>query len=62
MTKLILKYLIIPLMVGLEVSGISYYYPICKDTFWKLVVLLIIVFAIHELYRFIINYCETLNS
>lgn len=62
MTRLILKYLINPVLVGLEVVGISHYYPIYKDNFWKSLILFIIVFAIHDTYRHILNYCETLNS
>lgn len=60
--KIILKYLIIPILIGLEILGVSYYYPIYKDTFWKSLILIIIVFVIHDIYRYILNYCETLNS
>ena len=61
MTSFILKYLVIPILVALEIIGIAYYYPIYKDTFWKSLILVIIVFAMHDVYRHIMNYCETLN-
>ena len=59
MQLILLRYLIIPLIVAFEVAGICYFYPICKDSFFKLVLFFIGVFTIHEIYRLLVNYCLT---
>ena len=61
MQVILLKYLVIPIIVGLEVIGIAHFYPIYKDSFWKSLLFFIVVFTIHEIYRLLVNYCSTLN-
>lgn len=60
MQLILLKYLLIPFMVAGEVTGILYFYPKCENSFWKLFLLFLGVFILHDTYRFIKNYCSTL--
>ena len=54
--KEFLNYIILPIIVVIEVIGISKLYPICEDSIWKLVILYIGVYFVHEIYRAIKNY------
>lgn len=56
MKKLFLLYFVIPIIVAVEVIGVSELYPICKDSFWKLFILYFGVYLTYEIYRAIKNY------
>ena len=53
--KIFLNYIIIPIMVAVEVIGVSKLYPFCKDSFWKLLLLYNGVYITYEIYRGIRN-------
>lgn len=54
--KIFLNYVVIPIMVAIEVIGVSELYPICKNSIWKLFLLYLGVFFTYEIYRLINNY------
>jgi hypothetical protein len=56
--RILLKYLVIPVMVALEVVGVSILYPLWKDSYIKLFLLYVGVYATYDLYRYIKNWCE----
>lgn len=51
-----LNYVVIPIIVAIEVVGVSKLHPICKDSFWKLILLYLGVYLTYEIYRLIKNY------
>ncbi len=53
--KIFLNYIVIPLMVAVEVVGVSKLYPICKNSIWKLILLYLGVYITYEIYRGITN-------
>ena len=53
--KIFLNYIIIPIIVAMEVIGVSKLYPLCKDSPWKLLLLYIGVYITYEIYRGIKN-------
>lgn len=53
--KWFLNYIVVPVMVAIEVIGVSEFYPLCKDSLWKLILLYIGLYIIHEIYRGIKN-------
>ena len=53
--KIFLNYIVIPIMVAIEVIGVSKLYPICKDSIWKLFFLYVGVYFTYEIYRGIKN-------
>jgi hypothetical protein len=55
--KIFLNYIVIPIIVAIEVIGVSELYPLCKDSIWKLLILYFGVYATYEIYRSIKNYC-----
>ena len=54
--KAFLNYVVIPIIVAIEVMGVSELYPLCKDSFWKLFILYFGVYFTYEIYRSIKNY------
>ncbi len=54
--KEFLNYVVLPIIVVIEVTGIAELYPVCKDSIWKLVILYAGVYFVHEIYRAIKNY------
>lgn len=56
--KVFLNYIIIPIIVVIEVIGVSELYPLCKDSLWKLLLLYSGVYITYEIYRII----KTFNS
>ena len=54
--KIFLNYIVIPLMVAVEVIGVSELYPLCKDSIWKLFLLYFGVYFTYEAYRSIKNF------
>ena len=56
MKKIFLHYIIIPIIVAIEVVGVSKLYPLCEDSLWKLVFLYLGVYVTYEIYRSIENY------
>lgn len=54
--KIFLNYIVIPIIVAIEVIGVSELYPLCKDSIWKLLILYFGVYATYEIYRLIKNY------
>jgi hypothetical protein len=54
--KIFLNYIIIPIIVAIEVIGVSELYPLCEDSPWKLLLLYIGVYITYEIYRIIKNY------
>lgn len=54
--KVFLNYIIIPIIVVIEVIGVSELYPLCKDSLWKLLLLYSGVYITYEIYRIIRNY------
>jgi len=56
MKKLFLLYFVIPIIVAVEVIGVSELYPLCKDSIWKLFILYFGVYITYEIYRVIKNY------
>lgn len=55
--KIFLNYVVIPILVAIEVMGVSELYPLCKDSIWKLFLLYFGVYATYDIYRAIKNYC-----
>ena len=54
--KIFLNYIIIPIIVVIEVIGVSELYPLCEDSIWKLILLYFGVYFTYEIYRTIKNY------
>ena len=54
--KEFLNYIVLPIIVVVEVIGISKLYPICENSIWKLFILYTGVYFVHEIYRAIKNY------
>ena len=54
--KVFLNCIIIPIIVAIEVIGVSELYPLCEDSIWKLLILYFGVYATYEIYRLIKNY------
>ena len=54
--KIFLNYIIIPIIVAIEVIGVSELYPVCEDSIWKLILLYFGVYFTYEIYRIIKNY------
>ena len=54
--KIFLYYIVIPIIVAIEVIGVSELYPLCKDSIWKLILLYFGVYFTYEIYRIIKNY------
>ena len=48
--KIFLNYIVIPIMVVIEVVGVSELYPICKDSIWKLLLLYLGVYMTYDIY------------
>lgn len=55
--KIFLNYIVIPIIVAIEVIGVSELYPLCEDSIWKLFILYFGVYSTYEIYRSIKNYC-----
>ena len=53
--KWFLNYIVVPIMVAIEVMGVSKFYPLCKDSLWKLLLLYIGVYITYEIYIIIKN-------
>lgn len=53
-----LLYFVIPIMVALEVIGVSKLYSHCEKSLWELFLLYIGVYITYEAYRRIKNYCD----
>jgi uncharacterized protein YqhQ len=54
--KIFLNYIVIPIIVAIEVIGVSELYPLCEDSIWKLILLYFGVYFTYEIYRIIKNY------
>ena len=54
--KIFLNYIVIPIIVAIEVIGVSELYPVCEDSIWKLILLYFGVYFTYEIYRIIKNY------
>ena len=54
--KIFLNYIVIPIIVAIEVIGVSELYPLCEDSIWKLILLYFGVYFTYEIYRTIKNY------
>lgn len=54
--KIFLSYIVIPIIVVIEVIGVSKLYPICEDSIWKLLLLYFGVYYTYDIYRVIKNY------
>ena len=61
MRRLFLLYFVIPMMLVIEVKGVSALYPIWKDSFLKMIFLFIGVYATYDIYRYIKNWCDDNN-
>lgn len=59
--KIVLYYLINPLIIAIEVVGVLTLHPYCEGSFWKLLLLYIGVFVTYDLYSWIKNYCDTIT-
>ena len=53
--KWFLKFIVIPIIVAMEVVGVSKLYPICENSIWKLMLLYLGVYITYEIYRGITN-------
>lgn len=53
--KWFLRFIVIPVVVAIEVIGVSKLYPICEDSIWKLALLYLGVYMTYEIYRGIEN-------
>ena len=53
--KWFLNYIVIPIIVAIEVIGVSELYPICEDSIWKLLLLYFGVYCTYDIYRIIKN-------
>lgn len=58
MKEFLLRFVVVPFIVVAEVIGVSELYPVCKDSFWKLLLLYFGVYATYDAYRVIKNYTE----
>ena len=47
--KTFLNYIVIPIIVAAEVIGVSELYPLCKGSFWKLILLYFGVYITYEI-------------
>ena len=56
--KIFLNYIVIPILVAIEVIGVSELYPLCEDSIWKLFILYFGVYLTYEIYRAIKDYCS----
>ena len=54
--KIFFEFVVLPIIVALEVIGVSRLYPVCENSFWKLIILYTGVYTTYELYRLIVNY------
>ena len=54
--RIFLNNVVIPIIVVIEVIGVSKLYPLCEDSIWKLLILYFGVYFTYELYRTIKNY------
>lgn len=54
--KIFLNYVIIPIIVAIEVIGVSKLYPICENSLWRLMLLYLGVYVTYDIYRIIRNY------
>ena len=54
--KWFLNYIVIPIIVVIEVIGVSKSYPICENSIWKLILLYFGVYVTYDIYRIIKNY------
>lgn len=61
MKKLFLLYFVIPMMLVIEVKGVSALYPIWKDSFLKMIFLFTGVYITYDIYRYIKNWCDKNN-
>jgi uncharacterized protein YqhQ len=55
--KVFLNCIVIPIIVAIEVIGVSKLYPLCENSIWKLILLYLGVYITYEIYRSIENYC-----
>ena len=53
--KIFLNYIVIPIMVAIELIGVSRLYPICENSIWKLILLYLGVYITYDIYRGIKN-------
>ncbi len=53
--KWFLNYIVVPIMLAVEVVGVSELYPICKDSIWKTLLLYCGVYFTYDVYRIIKN-------
>ena len=53
--KIFLNFIVIPIMIAIEVVGVSKLYPHCEDSFWKMLILLLGVYFTYDTYRIIKN-------
>ena len=53
--KIFLNFIVIPIMIAVEVVGISKFYPRCEDSFWKMFILYLGVYFAHDIYKIIKN-------
>ena len=53
--KAFLNYVVIPIIIAIEVVGVSKLYPICENSLWKLILLYLGVYTTHDIYRIIRN-------
>ena len=51
-----LNFIVIPIIVALEVVGVSELYPICKNSIWKLCLFYLGVYITYDIYHNIKNY------
>jgi hypothetical protein len=58
MKKLFLLYIVIPMMLVIEVKGVSALYPIWKESLLKMILLFTCVYATYDIYRYIKNWCD----
>ena len=54
--KIFLNYVVIPIIVAIEVIGVSELFPLCKNSIWGLFLLYFGVYATYEIYSLIKNY------
>jgi hypothetical protein len=54
--KIFLNYVVIPIIVAIEVIGVSKLYPICENSLWKLILLYLGVYITYDIYRVIKNH------
>ena len=53
--KIFLNYIVVPIIVAMEVVGVSKLFPLCESSPWKLFLLYLGVYATYEIYRGITN-------